>query len=94
MRIDYHYTWNELSFTLLDKIVEKYGGSIYDKRCQRTWDPGQAMCAEIYGPDWMNDPQFKKDNQIPPNEPAPLYMLEGARRLAQGKSEWAELLEA
>jgi len=94
MRSDYHPDWNEMAFTLCDAVMKRYGGSIYDPRCGKCWDPGQAMCAEIYGPGWNDDPQFLRDTEIESDQPCPKHMLEGARRLAYGKSEWATPLEA
>lgn len=35
-----------------DRMARKYGGTVYEKN-GKTWDWGQALCRECYGPDWM-----------------------------------------
>lgn len=84
-----HPTWNTLN-DLIDQIIERYGGSIYDHRVHKSWDPGQAVCAELYGPGWNDDPGFVRDNQQPDSEPVPVGGIEAAERLAAGECQWAE----
>ena len=42
------------------RMARRYGGIVYDDETGRQWDWGQALCREVYGPDWMNSPEFKK----------------------------------
>ncbi len=36
------------------RMAAKYGGTCYEKN-GKTWDWGQALCRECYGPDWMKE---------------------------------------
>lgn len=38
----------------IHRMVQRYGGTVYEKETLRTWDWGQALCRECYGPDWNN----------------------------------------
>ena len=78
-----HQQWEDV-LGFLDKIVESLSGSIYDKRCGRTWDPGQAICAEAYGPNWMQSPTFIEWNNKDDDEPPEPYYYECAKRMAEG----------
>jgi hypothetical protein len=75
----------------IDKIAAQLGPSIYDTRCGKLWDVGQAICAEAYGPNWMHHETFiewsgKDDDEAP----EPLY-LDVATRMAGGYvPEWVE----
>jgi hypothetical protein len=85
-----HYQW-KLAIEYLDKVVENLGGSIHDTRCGKNWDPGQAMCAEAYGPDWMNNKTFIKWNNKDDDEPPEPHYLECAKRMAEGYiPDWVE----
>lgn len=84
-----HESWDRLTRSL-DRVVEIYGGSIYDHRCGKTWDPGQAVCAEAYGPEWSNSEQFKRDDAASDEEPVPGVAWEALDRLVNRQSEWAK----
>ncbi|GAF87258.1 unnamed protein product [marine sediment metagenome] len=84
-----HQTWRELN-RLLDQIIARYGGVIYDSRAHKSWDPGQAVCAECYGPDWSDSLEWQEANRQPDTEPVPEGVLDAGRRLANGECEWAE----
>lgn len=86
----HHPSWRR-HWNLLLEAQEKLGSSIYDNRCGKTWDIGQAECAELYGPDWMNDPQYKIDNEVSEYEPVPEHIMACAVKLASGYiPEWAQ----
>ena len=57
---------------------------IYDRRANRIWDPGQAICAEAYGPDWMHSPVWRAADERPETEPPDPALLAAGRRLAFG----------
>ena len=92
-RIDYHPTWNHFIDVTLDEIATVYGSSIYDRRCGKTWDVGQAVCAEQFGPDWMSDPEFHRLSSIPPEEPIPPSIVAAAKRLIEG-TDWCDKIGA
>ncbi|KKK90200.1 hypothetical protein LCGC14_2725440 [marine sediment metagenome] len=50
--------------TMLDRFIEKYGGSIHDFELGKTWDPGQAICRELYGPHWSHSAAWKEADAI------------------------------
>jgi len=85
-----HPDWNTLVRIIDREIVARYGGKIHDPRCGKTWDPGQAVCAEMYGPDWNTDPRFLAVNTAHESESPPREMLFAAHRLADGECDWAE----
>ena len=81
-----HPSWNELN-KLITEISRKHGGAsgwIHDYRCGKRWDSGQAVCAELYGPDWSSDPRFKEDNALGDQVPVPNGALDAARRVLAG----------
>ena len=85
-----HQKWNDI-MGFLDAIVGHVGRNIYDKRCGKNWDVGQAVCAEAYGEDWMNDPMFREWNQKDDLEPPEPYFYECAKKMAAGFiPEWVE----
>ena len=63
-----HKYWEELIDVVIPLITEKFGSSIYDPRCEKSWDPGQAFCACLYGPNWSSSEEFLEDNEIPADE--------------------------
>jgi len=83
-----HPRWRQL-VALIDRIADRWGGGIYDRRCGKTWDPGQAVCAEFYGPHWQDDPQFLADDQATLESPPPEGIIAAAERLLVGECEWA-----
>lgn len=85
-----HQKWHDI-MNFLDDIVDHLGSSIHDKRCGKNWDVGQAICAEAYGSDWMNEPLFIEWDQKDDSEPPEQYYYECARKMAQGYiPEWVE----
>ena len=73
----------------LDNIAFHLGRSIHDTRCGTWWDVGQAVCAEAYGPDWMNDETFNEWEQKDDSEPPEPRFMESAKRMAGGYvPEW------
>jgi len=85
-----HNQWNEI-MKFLDAIINNIGAEIYDNRCGKTWDVGQAVCAEAYGADWMNDPTFQEWDQKDDTEPPEPYYYDCAKRMAEGYiPEWVE----
>ena len=66
---------------------------VVDKRCGKSWDPGQAVCAEAYGPKWSSDPTFIEWNGKDDDEPPEPYYYECAKRMAEGYTpEWIETI--
>ena len=86
-----HHTWDMLS-DRVGQIAERLGCAILDNRCGKRWDPGQAICAEAYGPDWWMDPEFRRVDQLGDDERAPQSSLDAAERLAEGQlPDWVEV---
>ena len=80
--------WMQLS-KLLTQLVEKYSGIIYDLELRRSWDIGQALCRGVYGKDWSNNEQYKKDDE---SETEPLAAIQLAKDwLENGLPKWAEV---
>jgi hypothetical protein len=82
MNMILHETWREI-VDWTGRMSAKYGGTVHDKNGQ-WWDWGQALCRDVYGADWMNDPDFQRVNEIPPEEPAPPEALDAMRRWEAG----------
>ena len=75
--------------SLVDEITARLGGKIYDNRCGKFWDAGQAICAEMYGADWMNDAGFLASEANKAGAPVPHGFWASAKRLARGDiPEW------
>jgi len=90
MRYGRHPKWDKV-MDYLDGVVEHLGSSITDKRCNKNWDPGQAICAEAYGPDWMRNPTFQEWNQKDDDEPPEPHYYDCAKRMAEGYiPNWVE----
>ena len=85
-----HHKWDEI-MGFLDDVARHFSTSIYDKRAGRTWDVGQAVCAEAYGPDWMHNKTFIKWSNKDDSEPPEPHYYNCAKRMAQGyKPGWME----
>ena len=70
-------------------MSSKHGGIVYDND-GNAFDWGQALCRQVYGHDWSNDPNYIRDNNLPIDKPAPIYLLEAASNWQKnGKPEWA-----
>ena len=83
-----HPQWKEVERFLGD-ITGMLGSSIFDNRCGKSWDVGQAVCAEAYGPNWMKDATFVEWNQKDDDEPPERHYYECAKNMAGGYvPEW------
>lgn len=80
-----HPTWQYL-IDWCSRMAQKYGGIIWEDDKAMDW--GQAICRAAYGPDWVNNADFKQFNEMPADEPAPDYVIETARQWEAG--EWPE----
>jgi hypothetical protein len=78
-----HYKWSEV-FGFLDKIQEDNGGTIFDERCNKTWDVGQAVCAACWGVDWNESEELKNCDSLPDTEPPPEDYYAMAKKMASG----------
>ena len=87
-----HESWDRFC-VLLDEINKLYDGTIYDPRSKRSWDCGQAVCAEAYGPDWGDHPEFKAINALGDEAVVPQAAFDAANRLIRGESDWAVLVK-
>lgn len=69
------------------RMAKKYGGIVYDKEMGKTWDWGQALAREMYGPEWNKNSDFEKeDEQDSPNPET----VERAKRWEAGEHpKWA-----
>lgn len=83
-----HGDW-KIVMECLDKIAENLGHTIHDSRCGNSWDVGQAVCAEAYGPNWDDDPVFNEWNQKDEDEPPEPDYFHCAVKMANGYiPEW------
>jgi len=83
-----HRQWDEI-MGFLDGIYQHLGASIHDKRCNKSWDVGQAICAEAYGPDWMHNPEFIEFDQKSDSEPPEPHFYDCAKKMASGyRPKW------
>ncbi len=89
-RPGFHPTWTHFIDETLPAIEMRLGRTIYDPRCGKNWDVGQAVCAEAYGPDWMNSQGFLHDNELPVSEPVPQIGLDAAQRILTQDGWWNE----
>ena len=85
-----HPTWQYI-IDWVTRMAWKYGGSVYEKD-GKEWDWGQALCRETYGKNWMTDEEFNKNEEIPPEEPAPKRFLEDAIKWEKGiHPDWVDV---
>jgi len=49
--------WNWL-VDWIKRMADSFGGSVYDTETGKTWDWGQAICREVYGPNWMHEADY------------------------------------
>ena len=76
-----HHTWR----TVVDWITimtRKHGSTVVDKSGQK-WDWGQALCRQLHGEDWMNNPEFQRLNDL---EIAPQYVLDECKKWQESNS--------
>ena len=68
----------------VDVIAKRYPHIIDYRVPGGKWqDPGQAVCAEMYGPDWSTSNEFAIDNQREFPRPE---IVEAARRVAEDET--------
>jgi hypothetical protein len=91
-RFGFHSTWNYYIDVMLEEIANLYGPTIHDSRIGKNWDVGQAVCAEQFGTDWMNHPEFHRINEMPPEERIDPGITDAAQRLIDGV-DWCKKLE-
>ena len=83
-----HHTWQWL-IDWCGRMAAKYGGTVYDGNKRLDW--GQAMCRQAFGPDWMNDDDFKSFDNSSSDEPASGYVIEVCKRWESGEwPQWAK----
>ena len=79
------WTWEDV----IDWVVRmgrKFGGTVWE-RGGKDWDWGQALCRDVYGPDWSKSAAFKADDGLSVPPPA---LVEAARRWEAGQwPTWA-----
>ena len=75
----------------MDGIVDKYGGSIYDYTAGKSWDPGQAVCREEYGINWMHSPAFRAADEL---DDVPISAIRTAERIIAHEPDWMTDKEA
>jgi len=86
-----HSSWRFL-VDWTGRMARKYGGTVYDKETGKTWDWGQALAREMYGPNWNNDPDFLEESEKDPHEPCNREVVERAKRWEAGDfPEWVDL---
>lgn len=85
-----HSTWQYL-IGWTSRMGNKYGGTVYDSETGKTWDWGQAICREMYGPDWMKSEHFHRDEEIPPDEPAPRNNVKRCKEWEAG--DWPDWVD-
>jgi len=83
-----HPSWDRHTDFVLLEIADKHGASIYDYKTKQSWDCGQAVCREQFGPDWMHHPGFLEVNEAGDSEPVPDEAWAAARRVFNGEPEW------
>ena len=75
-----------------NRMAWKFGGTVYEVDGGKSWDWGQALCREVYGKGWSNDPQFLADDELPD---VPDWFVEAAQKWEAGEwPAWSEKLEA
>lgn len=78
---------NAKAHKLIDDIVNRHGGIIVDKRNNQRWDPGQAVCAQAYGPNWYKTDDFLKDDR---EDELTERWYEAAEVLATSTPDWIQ----
>lgn len=61
-------TWGEIT-SWVSRMQAGNSGWVYDNETGKRWDWGQALCREMYGPDWNDDEGYKEEGcQDMPNQ--------------------------
>lgn len=84
---DIHPSWQR-AIDSLDAVIRALGGSIRDKETGKTLDPGQAVCRELFGPDWMRSEAFAAFDNAEVCGPE---WFEAVERLAAKQPTWIDL---
>lgn len=82
-----HDSWRR-AVDSLDAVVAALGGSIRDKETGKSYDPGQAVCREMFSPDWMKSEAFHAFDNAEVCAPE---FFEAVRRLAAKEAPWLKL---
>lgn len=56
--------------SIVKALIDAHGATFYDRDTGETLDAGQAVCRQVWGPNWMHDPEFQAmdaRNDIPAN---------------------------
>jgi len=77
-------TWEDAVFAV-EKVTQMRGGIIHDFTTGKDLDAGQAVCRELYGENWMNEPEYYMDND---SATPPLGFIAAAKRVREGTPEW------
>lgn len=80
-----HPSWQR-AVDSLDDVVASLGGSIKDKS-GKSYDPGQAVCREMFGPDWMASEEFARFDNA---DECGQEFFDAVGRLARKEPEWLE----
>ena len=88
MADDLHPSWYWLIAWIqrMSKRFTPSTGAVVDLETGKRWDWGQAICRDVYGPDWATSPAFKEDDMPSQDGPCPNAVLDAARRWEAG--EW------
>lgn len=71
---DWHPKWRWIMYWLDHEIPDRFGRQVFDNRCNKIWDIGQALCAAAYGPEWIKHPIYILSKDISPyNSPEGNY---------------------
>ena|SRR5690554_740497 len=82
-----HPSWQR-AVDSLDDVVRALGGCIRDKDTGKLLDPGQAVCREMFGPDWMRSAAFHAFDTAEVCGPE---FFEAVTRLAARQPAWLDL---
>lgn len=83
---DMHESWRQLC-DWISRMSVKHGGTVYDLETGKDLDWGQALCREVYGVDWMNNPDKKAADE---SDTCPPEVLDAATSWENGKwPKWA-----
>ena len=85
---DFHSSWRFI-VDWTSRMSQKYGGTVYEKNSSKTWDWGQALCREMYGIDWGNNPKWEEESRRETDQPCNPETLARAKSWEAGEiPEW------
>lgn len=82
--MDMHESWKR-AVKEMSRVQEALGPSIYDHVTTKTFDCGQAVAREMFGPDWGNEPAYHAFGQA--EECGPEF-FEAVQRLVNKEPSW------